>query len=94
MYGLPADTVRRKYKTKIVPNNAINPVYDEEPFVFKKVCHLQEVLIKGGVLYCTFLIRRYKSYQLIDILIVDVLALRHAAINHHVGTYSFCGSRF
>lgn len=52
MYGLPADTVRRKYKTKIVPNNAINPVYDEEPFVFKKVCHLQEVL-KKGVLYCT-----------------------------------------
>ena len=51
MYGLPADTVRRKYKTKIVPNNAINPVYDEEPFVFKKVCHLQEVL-KKGVLYC------------------------------------------
>ena len=39
MYGLPADTVRRKYKTKIVPNNSINPVYDEEPFVFKKVSY-------------------------------------------------------
>ncbi|XP_011300453.1 1-phosphatidylinositol 4,5-bisphosphate phosphodiesterase classes I and II isoform X1 [Fopius arisanus] len=37
MYGLPADTVRKKFKTKIVPNNGINPVYDEEPFVFKKV---------------------------------------------------------
>ena len=37
MYGLPADTVRRKYKTKVVPNNGINPVYDEEPFEFKKV---------------------------------------------------------
>ncbi|XP_015930069.1 1-phosphatidylinositol 4,5-bisphosphate phosphodiesterase classes I and II isoform X2 [Parasteatoda tepidariorum] len=37
MYGLPADTVRRKFKTKTVPNNGINPVYDEEPFVFKKV---------------------------------------------------------
>ncbi|OTF77312.1 sphatidylinositol 4,5-bisphosphate phosphodiesterase-like protein [Euroglyphus maynei] len=36
MYGLPADTVRRK-RTKIVPNNALNPIYDEEPFVFKKV---------------------------------------------------------
>lgn len=42
MYGLPADTVRRKYKTKIVPNNTINPVYDEEPFVFKKVSHSQK----------------------------------------------------
>lgn len=37
MYGLPADTVRKKFKTKIVPNNGINPIYDEEPFVFKKV---------------------------------------------------------
>lgn len=38
MYGLPADTVRKKFKTKIVPNNCINPVWDEDPFVFKKVC--------------------------------------------------------
>lgn len=38
MYGLPADTVRKQFKTKIVPNNGINPVYDEEPFVFNKVC--------------------------------------------------------
>ncbi|XP_050478821.1 1-phosphatidylinositol 4,5-bisphosphate phosphodiesterase classes I and II isoform X2 [Bombus huntii] len=37
MYGLPADTVRKRFRTKIVPNNGINPVYDEEPFIFKKV---------------------------------------------------------
>lgn len=37
MYGLPADTVRKRFRTKIAPNNGINPVYDEEPFVFKKV---------------------------------------------------------
>ncbi|XP_065158334.1 1-phosphatidylinositol 4,5-bisphosphate phosphodiesterase classes I and II [Atheta coriaria] len=37
MYGLPADTVRRKFRTKTVSNNGINPIYDEEPFVFKKV---------------------------------------------------------
>ena len=56
MYGLPADTVRRKYKTKIVPNNAINPVYDEEAFVFKKVCHLQEVVIISWkqCIFCNF----------------------------------------
>lgn len=36
MYGLPADTVRRR-RTKIVPANGLNPVYDEEPFLFKKV---------------------------------------------------------
>ncbi|XP_039284190.1 1-phosphatidylinositol 4,5-bisphosphate phosphodiesterase classes I and II isoform X2 [Nilaparvata lugens] len=37
MYGLPADTVRKKFRTRIVPNNGINPNYDDEPFVFKKV---------------------------------------------------------
>jgi phosphatidylinositol phospholipase C beta len=37
MYGLPADTVRRKFRTKVIPGNGINPVYDEEPFVFRKV---------------------------------------------------------
>ncbi|XP_055878917.1 1-phosphatidylinositol 4,5-bisphosphate phosphodiesterase beta-1-like isoform X4 [Biomphalaria glabrata] len=37
MYGLPTDTIRKKFRTKIVPNNGMNPVYDEEPFVFKKV---------------------------------------------------------
>lgn len=37
MFGLPADTVRKKFRTKIVPNNGINPVYGDEPFVFKKV---------------------------------------------------------
>jgi phosphatidylinositol phospholipase C, beta len=40
MYGLPADTVRKKFRTRIVPNNGMNPVYGEEPFVFKKVCNL------------------------------------------------------
>lgn len=37
MFGLPADTVRKRFRTKVVQNNAINPVFDEEPFVFKKV---------------------------------------------------------
>lgn len=37
MFGLPADTVHKKFKTKTIPNNGINPVYNEEEFVFKKV---------------------------------------------------------
>lgn len=37
MFGLPADTVRRKFRTKVVQNNGLNPIFDEEPFVFKKV---------------------------------------------------------
>ncbi|XP_021345453.1 1-phosphatidylinositol 4,5-bisphosphate phosphodiesterase beta-1-like isoform X4 [Mizuhopecten yessoensis] len=37
MYGLPTDTVRKKFKTNMVQNNGINPVYSSEPFVFEKV---------------------------------------------------------
>lgn len=37
MFGLPADTVRKKFRTRIVRDNSINPVYGDEPFVFKKV---------------------------------------------------------
>lgn len=39
MYGLPADTVRKRFRTKIVRENGVNPVYGEEPFVFKKVSY-------------------------------------------------------
>lgn len=37
MFGLPADTVRKKFRTRIVRDNSLNPVYGDEPFVFKKV---------------------------------------------------------
>lgn len=37
MFGLPADTVRKKFRTRIARDNALNPVFDDEPFVFKKV---------------------------------------------------------
>lgn len=37
MFGLPADTVRKKFRTKLVRDNGMNPIYGDEPFVFKKV---------------------------------------------------------
>uniref|UniRef100_A0A3B3WDB7 Phosphoinositide phospholipase C n=1 Tax=Poecilia mexicana TaxID=48701 RepID=A0A3B3WDB7_9TELE len=38
MFGLPADTRRKALKTKTSQNNnAVNPVWDEEPIIFKKV---------------------------------------------------------
>ncbi|KAK6180992.1 hypothetical protein SNE40_008943 [Patella caerulea] len=37
MYGLPTDTIRREFRTRVVPNNGLNPVYNEESFVFRKV---------------------------------------------------------
>ncbi len=37
MFGLPCDTVRKKFRTKVVPNNGICPQFNEEPFLFKQV---------------------------------------------------------
>ncbi|KAL3079489.1 hypothetical protein niasHT_031818 [Heterodera trifolii] len=37
MYGLPTDTIRKEHRTKLVPANGLNPIYNEEPFVFRKV---------------------------------------------------------
>lgn len=39
MFGLPVDTKRKAFKTKTSQGNAINPVWDEEAIVFKKVRH-------------------------------------------------------
>ena len=53
MYGLPADTVRKKFRTKTIPGNAICPVWDEEPFVFKKVSPppTVELILDSKMLY-------------------------------------------
>ena len=40
MYGLPTDTVRKKFKTKTINNNGMDPYYNEKAFVFKKVTYL------------------------------------------------------
>ncbi|KAG8189299.1 hypothetical protein JTE90_019059 [Oedothorax gibbosus] len=37
MYGLPTDTIRKEFRTRMVPGNGLNPVYNEEPFTFRKV---------------------------------------------------------
>ncbi|KAG9510544.1 1-phosphatidylinositol 4,5-bisphosphate phosphodiesterase beta-4, partial [Fragariocoptes setiger] len=37
MYGLPTDTIRKEFRTRMVPANGLNPIYNEPPFVFRKV---------------------------------------------------------
>uniref|UniRef100_A0A8C7JE42 1-phosphatidylinositol 4,5-bisphosphate phosphodiesterase n=1 Tax=Oncorhynchus kisutch TaxID=8019 RepID=A0A8C7JE42_ONCKI len=37
MFGLPVDTRRKGFKTKTSQGNAVNPVWEEEAFVLKKV---------------------------------------------------------
>lgn len=40
MYGLPTDTIRKEFRTRMVPSNGLNPVYNEEPFLFRKVTYI------------------------------------------------------
>ncbi|XP_055329428.1 1-phosphatidylinositol 4,5-bisphosphate phosphodiesterase beta-4-like [Paramacrobiotus metropolitanus] len=37
MYGLPTDTIRKEYRTQTIPNNGLNPVYNEDKFEFRKI---------------------------------------------------------
>ncbi|XP_065583127.1 1-phosphatidylinositol 4,5-bisphosphate phosphodiesterase classes I and II-like [Artemia franciscana] len=37
IYGIPVDTHRKKFRTKTIPSNGINPWYDENPFVVSRV---------------------------------------------------------
>lgn len=45
MYGLPTDTIRKEFRTKVVPANGLNPMYNEEPFCFRKVTFLKIILL-------------------------------------------------
>lgn len=49
MYGLPTDTIRKEFRTRMVPSNGLNPVYNEEPFVFRKVVLPDLAVIRIGV---------------------------------------------
>lgn len=48
MFGLPADT-KRKYRTKTSNGNSLDPVWDDEMFVFNKVTPVQIFLIADVV---------------------------------------------
>lgn len=49
MYGLPTDTVRKEFRTRMVPSNGLNPVYNEEPFLFRKVVLPDLAVLRFGV---------------------------------------------
>lgn len=50
MYGLPTDTIRKEHRTRTVPANGLNPVYNSDPFVFRKVV-LPELALLRLVVY-------------------------------------------
>jgi len=49
MYGLPTDTIRKEFRTKIVPANGLNPVYENEIFSFRKIVLPELAVLRFGV---------------------------------------------
>ncbi|KAL7035204.1 hypothetical protein ACKWTF_008264 [Chironomus riparius] len=49
MYGLPSDTIRKEFRTRMVPANGLNPIYNEEPFLFRKVVLPDLAVLRFGV---------------------------------------------
>lgn len=66
MYGLPTDTIRKEFRTRMVPANGLNPVYNEEPFVFRKVCfyitNVQQYLVKYVIISVAKNCKRSKNF--------------------------------
>nr|QNT60760.1 phospholipase C beta [Dugesia japonica] len=50
MYGLPTDTFRKEFRTRVVPNNGLNPIYgDDSVFLFRKVVLPDLAVLRIGV---------------------------------------------
>jgi phosphatidylinositol phospholipase C, beta len=49
MFGLPSDTIKKEFRTRIVPANGLNPQYNEDPFVFRKVVLPNLAVLRFGV---------------------------------------------
>ncbi|EDO42237.1 predicted protein [Nematostella vectensis] len=50
MYGLPTDTIRKKYKTKSSTSNGLNTLYDGEHMVFRRVVLPEMALLRFAVI--------------------------------------------
>ncbi|VDN07064.1 unnamed protein product [Thelazia callipaeda] len=49
MYGLPTDTIRKEHRTRTVPANGLNPTYNSDAFVFRKVVLPELALLRFAV---------------------------------------------
>uniref|UniRef100_A0A0K0CT27 Phosphoinositide phospholipase C n=1 Tax=Angiostrongylus cantonensis TaxID=6313 RepID=A0A0K0CT27_ANGCA len=62
MYGLPTDTIRKEHRTKVIPANGLNPVYNEVPFT----------MVLAPTLFVHIVIKTYVPDELSGL--VDALA--------------------
>lgn len=68
MYGLPTDTIRKEHRTRTVPANGLNPIYNDDPFVFRKV----------NLIYLTFLFLYF-----LQVVLPELAVLRFAVYDEN-----------
>ncbi|XP_003378869.1 putative phosphatidylinositol-specific phospholipase C, X domain protein [Trichinella spiralis] len=91
MYGLPTDTIRKEFKTKMVPSNGLNPVYNEEPFVFRKVLLLIvfssligiHLLLLHDNFFLLIAIHDQHTYAMLQIVLPELAVLRFAVYDEN-----------
>ena len=72
MYGLPTDTIRKEFRTKIVPANGLNPVYEMNTFCFRKIVLPELAVLRFGVYdENNKLLGNNSIFQLIHIYIIN-----------------------
>ncbi|CAL4127978.1 unnamed protein product, partial [Meganyctiphanes norvegica] len=49
LYGLPTDTIRKEFRTGVIPGNALNPQYCDDAFTFRKVVLPDLAVLRFGV---------------------------------------------
>lgn len=73
MYGLPADTIKKEFRTRMVPANGLNPVYNEEPFLFRKVVLPDLAVLRFGIKY--YYIKIFIYGKLMNNLTISIIEL-------------------
>ncbi|XP_043088240.1 1-phosphatidylinositol 4,5-bisphosphate phosphodiesterase beta-4 isoform X2 [Puntigrus tetrazona] len=63
MYGLPTDTIRKEFRTRMVMNNGLNPVYSGEAFVFRKSETQAELITRPQVILPDLAVLRVAVYD-------------------------------
>lgn len=74
MYGLPTDTIRKEFRTRLIPANGLNPVYNEDPFLFRKVHNLFKYRIYDALQFYFLIVNWFQNCE--KVVLPDLAVLR------------------
>lgn len=87
MFGLPADTVRKRFRTKTVLNNGLNPIYDQEGFVFNKVIVVEYTQLRLQAAFFKTIEAVGIWFELSDIKWLSLIKSGPTGLNRHKVVY-------